>query len=57
MTGYPNAPSGYLAELYRDLDGSIRPATLKEVAGCLGLEVSIDLPFVPGMGLAAALTR
>jgi adenosine deaminase len=46
-----------LADLHRHLDGSLRPATVAELAGALGLEVPPDLPFFPGMGLQAALGR
>jgi adenosine deaminase len=46
-----------LAELHLHLDGSLRPATVAEIADELGLTVPPDLPFVPGMGLDEALGR
>ena len=46
-----------LSELHRHLDGSLRPGTVRELAGILGLEVPPDLVFSPGMGLDAALSR
>ncbi len=49
-------PSG-LADLHRHLDGSLRPATLAELADGAGLDQPGDLRFTPGMGLAAALER
>jgi adenosine deaminase len=48
---------GPLAELHRHLDGSIRPSTLAQLAEGAGVEVPPDLPFVPAMGLEAALAR
>jgi adenosine deaminase len=44
-------------DLHRHLDGSLRAATLAELADPLGLQVPADLPFAPGMGLMAALSR
>ena len=44
-------------ELHRHLDGSLRPATLAALAAARGLSVPADLPFSPGMGLEAALSR
>jgi adenosine deaminase len=46
-----------LADLHRHLDGSLRPATVSELAAERVLEVPPDLPFSPGMGLDAALAR
>lgn len=46
-----------LIDLHRHLDGSLRPATVSELAANLGLAVPPDLPFQPGMGLEAALAR
>ena len=40
-------------DLHRHLDGSLRPGTLRELAGTL----PDDLRFQPGMGLAEALSR
>jgi adenosine deaminase len=51
------ASSPALADLHRHLDGSLRPATLAELAGRAGLTVPADLAFSPGMGLDAALAR
>jgi adenosine deaminase len=51
------AISPALADLHRHLDGSLRPATLAELAGRAGLTVPTDLAFSPGMGLDAALAR
>lgn len=51
-----NLPSP-LADLHRHLDGSLRPSTVAELAAELGHRVPPDLAFVPGMGLAAALSR
>jgi len=48
---------GPLAELHRHLDGSIRPSTLTQFAEDAGVEVPPDLPFIPAMGLEAALAR
>ena len=50
-------PTRLLADLHRHLDGSLRPSTVAELAAQLGLCVPPDLAFVPGMGLAAALSR
>jgi adenosine deaminase len=46
-----------LADLHRHLDGSLRPATLAELAGRAGRAVPTDLAFTAGMGLEAALAR
>ncbi len=46
-----------LADLHRHLDGSIRPATLTELAERAGKTVPDDLAFCAGMGLDAALAR
>ena len=46
-----------LAELHRHLDGSMRRATLQQLAERLGLEVPETLCFRAGMGLAEALSR
>jgi adenosine deaminase len=43
-----------LADLHRHLDGSLRPSTVRELAGGAMPE---DLAFHAGMGLAAALAR
>ena len=61
----PPGPSPYppvvvparLADLHRHLDGSLRPATLAELAARAGVEVPADLAFFPGMGLQEALAR
>jgi adenosine deaminase len=45
------------ADLHRHLDGSLRPATLAELAARAGRDVPANLVFTPGMGLAAALAR
>ena len=44
-----------LADLHRHLDGSLRPATLAELAARAGIAVPADLGFRPAMGLADAL--
>ena len=46
-----------LADLHRHLDGSLREATLRDLAAAAGVEVPADLRFAPGMGLAGALAR
>ncbi len=46
-----------LADLHRHLDGSLRPATLAELAAEHGRAVPPDLQFRAGMGLDAALAR
>jgi adenosine deaminase len=46
-----------LVDLHRHLDGSVRPATLAELAERRGLVVPPDLVFTAGMGLDAALSR
>jgi adenosine deaminase len=55
MNAPPIAPA--LADLHRHLDGSLRPATLAELAARRGLAVPADLAFSAGMGLDAALSR
>jgi len=44
-----------LPDLHRHLDGSLREATLRELAGAAGVEVPERFRFWPGMGLRAAL--
>ena len=51
------APRPALADLHRHLDGSLRPATVVELAAAAGVAVPADLPFRRGMGLEAALAR
>lgn len=46
-----------LPDLHRHLDGSVRAETLSELAAARGVAVPTGLPFTPGMGLAAALSR
>lgn len=46
-----------LADLHRHLDGSLRPATVADLATAHGLAIPAHLPFTPGMGLTAALER
>ncbi len=46
-----------LADLHRHLDGSLRPATLLELARRLQLEPPAQLGFYAGMGLQQALSR
>ncbi|MEE2828516.1 MAG: adenosine deaminase family protein [Myxococcota bacterium] len=46
-----------LADLHRHLDGSLRPATVEELAARDGLDLPPDLAFFPGMGLSEALAR
>jgi len=46
-----------LADLHRHLDGSLRPATIEELAARAGVEVPADLAFRAGMGLAEALSK
>ena len=46
-----------LADLHRHLDGSLRLHTVRELAAREGVAVPPALPFVAGMGLAAALER
>lgn len=46
-----------LSDLHRHLDGSLRPSTVAELAARHGRAVPEDLPFSPGMGLEAALSR
>lgn len=48
---------GTLSDLHRHLDGSLRPSTALDLAHARGLPIPPDLPFRPGMGLAAALDR
>jgi adenosine deaminase len=45
------------ADLHRHIDGSLRPATLRELAAAAGTAIPHDLHFFPGMGLDAALQR
>jgi adenosine deaminase len=49
------APLPPLADLHRHLDGSLREATLRELAAGLGVDVPDEFRFSPGMGLRAAL--
>lgn len=55
----PSAASSPSArsDLHRHLDGSLRPATVAELAAARGITVPPDLAFLPGMGLSAALSR
>lgn len=46
-----------LADLHRHLDGSIRPATLRELSARFGFSVPPDLKFRAGMGLQEALSK
>lgn len=46
-----------ISDLHRHLDGSLRPETLVELAGCAGKEVPHDLLFYPGMGIESALSK
>jgi adenosine deaminase len=46
-----------LPDLHRHLDGSLRRATLEELARDAGVVVPDDLAFTPGMGLEQALAR
>lgn len=46
-----------LADLHRHLDGSLRPATLRELAVRGGVSLPEDIRFRPGMGLPEALSR
>jgi adenosine deaminase len=46
-----------LADLHRHLDGSLRLATLRELAARRGLVLPEDVRFHPGMGLDGALSR
>jgi adenosine deaminase len=48
---------GGLADIHRHLDGSLREATLRELARRAGKEVPEDFAFYAGMGLDAALAR
>ena len=50
-------PSDGLSDLHRHLDGSLRLATLRELAMRAGVEVPEEIAFQPGMGLEAALER
>lgn len=49
--------SAGLVDLHRHLDGSLRPATVVELAAREGVEVPDPLAFHPRMGLAEALSR
>ncbi len=51
------SPREALPDLHRHLDGSLREATLRELAAGAGVELPRELRFRPGMGLAAALER
>ncbi len=53
MSSTPSLPPR--ADLHRHLDGSLREATLRELAEPLGVTVPEDIYFHPGMGLDAAL--
>lgn len=46
-----------LSDLHRHLDGSLRAATLVELADDCGVALPDDIRFFPGMGLEAALER
>jgi adenosine deaminase len=46
-----------LSDLHRHLDGSMRRATLEELAARAGKTIPPDILFAPGMGLAAALSK
>jgi adenosine deaminase len=46
-----------LADLHRHLDGSLREATLRELATARGVAIPEPLAFHAGMGLTAALER
>jgi adenosine deaminase len=46
-----------LADLHRHLDGSLRLATLRELAARAGVALPADVRFRPGMGLPGALSR
>lgn len=48
---------GPLPDLHRHLDGSLRPATLEELAARAKMPVPPDLRFRRGMGLEAALSK
>jgi len=47
----------HIPEIHLHLDGSLRPSTVRDLAGELSLDVPEDLPFRAGMGLAEALSR
>lgn len=51
-TGLPGLP-----DLHRHLDGSLRPATLVDLAREAGVALPDDIRFTPGMGLPEALAR
>lgn len=58
MTDHPKASaSPGLADLHRHLDGSLRPATLAELARTHRVPLPPDIRFTAGMGLDAALSR
>jgi hypothetical protein len=46
-----------IADLHRHLDGSLRPATLAELAAAAGVSLPADIRFHQGMGLDLALAR
>lgn len=46
-----------LPDLHRHLDGSLRPATVEQLARRFGLPLPPRLQFSPGLGLSAALAR
>jgi adenosine deaminase len=46
-----------LADLHRHLDGSLREATLRDLAAAAGVAVPAELKFQAGMGLAGALEK
>lgn len=52
-----SADAAGLPDLHRHLDGSLRRATLEELAARDGVALPDDLAFAPGMGLEEALAR